>query len=459
METTKLGQKEEQFGNCCLCNDLVTHSVMILNWCPIILILIFFAVQSPREQKIKLRSNIMNNKSTQMSKQIIPLILLVFVLLLSACQALEPSQAAQADSSADAEQQSAEVQSVEEAAEAPEEEAVQTESEEEAAEQESEESEAETVEQEAAESEAEAEEEASDEPQLATAKASSQLTNQPGRAIVSARGNHFIVDSVPPIEGPNEELNPLDMILGSLATCGLFIAERVAMEEAIPLEDVLVAVEADLDASGVAGSGADPRLQKMRVHLDLPGASEEQAAQIVENFTARCPIYTTLSRATDLEITVGDEVPSAATEGLNTAKVSSQLSNQPGRAIVSARGNHFVIDSVPPIEGPNEERNPLDLLLGSLSTCGTFIFERAAQEMDVPLTGVTTTVEGDLDPRGLAVMGASDPRIQAFRVMIEAEGIDDAQAEAITAEYQQRCPIYTTLERAAPIDITVTTTN
>ncbi len=51
-------------------------------------------------------------------------------------------------------------------------------------------------------------------PQLATAMASTQLTNQPGRAIVSARGNHFIVDSVPPLEGPNEELNPLDMMLG-----------------------------------------------------------------------------------------------------------------------------------------------------------------------------------------------------------------------------------------------------
>ena len=126
---------------------------------------------------------------------------------------------------------------------------------------------------------------------------------------------------------------------------------------------------------------------------------------------------------------------------------------------MSARGNHFVIDSVPPIEGPNEERNPLDLILGSLATCGTFIFERAAQEMDIPLTGLTATVEGDLDPRGVAVMGASDPRIQAFRVMIEAEGIDDAQAESMTAEFQQRCPIYTTLERAAPIDITVTTTN
>ena len=59
-----------------------------------------------------------------------------------------------------------------------------------------------------------------------------------------------------------------------------------------------------------------------------------------------------------------------------------------------------MIDSVPPLEGPNEERNPLDLILGSLATCGTFIFERSAQELDIPLTSLTTLVEGDFDPRG-----------------------------------------------------------
>ncbi|MFN2135605.1 MAG: OsmC family protein [Candidatus Promineifilaceae bacterium] len=297
-----------------------------------------------------------------------------------------------------------------------------------------------------------------DAPALATASASAKLTNQPGRAIVSARGNHFIVDSVPPIEGPNEEINPLDMILGAQATCALFIAERVGQEEAIPLQDIRVAVEADLDVSGVAGSGADPRLQAMRVHLELPGADDDQIASIVSNFTSRCPVYTTLSRATDIEITVGDEAPSAATEGLNTASVAAQLSNQPGRAIVSARGNHFVIDSVPPLEGPNEERNPLDLMLGSLATCGTFIFERSAQEMDVPIAGITTYVEGDLDPRGLASQDSGiNPRLQAFRVTVETEGIDEAQGAEMLEQYKQRCPIYTTLQLAAPIEVSVVT--
>ena len=295
-----------------------------------------------------------------------------------------------------------------------------------------------------------------EEPQLATAQVSAQLSNQAGRAIVTARGNHFIVDSVPPIEGPNEELNPLDMMLGALATCGIFVAEHAAHELDIPLRDVQATVEGDLDPSGVAGSGTDPRLQVIRVHLNLAGANGEQMGQLVENFTTRCPIYTTLSRGTEIKITTGDETPAAPMEGLATAKVSAQLSNQPGRAIVSARGNHFIIDSVPPLDGPNEERNPLDLMLGALATCGTFIFERVAQEENIGLTDLTTQVEGDFDPRGVAGEDV-DPRIQAMRVTINAQGIDQAQADLMTEHFQLRCPIYTTLSSAVPIEIAVKT--
>lgn len=393
-----------------------------------------------------MKQNFVEANSYNVSFQTSVVLLLLFTLVFSACQALQPSQEVQAESAVET------AVLTEEGAEVVEEEVSDAES---AA---GETAAAEPVEEVASEETTEVAAVQDEAPQLAMASASAKLTNQPGRAIVSARGNHFIVDSVPPIEGPNEELNPLDMMLGSLATCGLFIAERVGQEQAIPLEDIRVAVEADLDASGVAGSGADPRLQVMRVHLELPGADDDQTASIVENFANRCPIYTTLSRATEIEITVGEETPSAAIEGLNTAALSAQLSNQPGRAIVSARGNHFVIDSVPPIEGPNEERNPLDLMLGALATCGTFIFERSAQEMDIPLHGITTYVEGDFDPRGVASQDAGiNPRLQAFRVTIEADGIDEAQGAAMNEQFQQRCPIFTTLQLAAPIEVSVAT--
>ena len=294
--------------------------------------------------------------------------------------------------------------------------------------------------------------------ELATAKAVAQLSNQPGRAIVSARGNHFVVDSVPPLAGPNEELNPLDMLLAALGTCGTFVFEKAAQEMEIPLIDIAATVQADFDPRGVKGEPVDPRMQAMRVHLDVAGPegapSAEQIEALKEAFQTRCPIYTTLSRAVSIEITVNAEKMSGpVAEGLATATASMQLSNQPGRAIVSARGNHFVIDSVPPLAGPYEERNPLDLLLGALATCGTFVYERAAQELNIPLTAIAAAVEGDFDPRG--VKGEQvDPRIQAFRLNMELSGVDQSQADKLAEALKARCPIFTTLSRSAPIELT-----
>lgn len=299
---------------------------------------------------------------------------------------------------------------------------------------------------------------AEEEPQLATVKAKTQLSNQPGRAIVSARGNHFVVDSVPPLNGPNEELNPLDMVLGALGTCGMFLYEKVPEEMGFSLTDIVATVQADFDPRGVKGEAVNPRLQAMRVHFDLAGSdggpTKEQTDALAEIYRTRCPIYTTLSRAVPIEITTNDEKMSGpVAEGLATATVKMQMSNQPGRAIVSARGNHFVIDSVPPLDGPNEERNPLDLMLGALGTCGSFVYEAAAKEMGIPLSSIVTHVEGDLDPRGVKGFPIN-PRLRAFRVNMELMGVDQSQVDKLLEEFQTRCPIFTTFVRSAPIDVT-----
>jgi uncharacterized OsmC-like protein len=75
-----------------------------------------------------------------------------------------------------------------------------------------------------------------------------------------------------------------------------------------------------------------------------------------------------------------------------------------------------------------------------------------AQEQGIPLAGASVSVEGDWDPRGLKGE-AVDPRMQALRIHIKLTGVDKAQAEMMTEQFQKRCPIYTTLSRAAPIEI------
>jgi uncharacterized OsmC-like protein len=136
---------------------------------------------------------------------------------------------------------------------------------------------------------------------------------------------------------------------------------------------------------------------------------------------------------------------------LSTASASASLV-EPGRAMVTARGNYWVIDSVPPLGGPNEAMNPLDALFSALATCGMFIYETGAKELGMPLTALNVTAEGDLAPQGVRD-GSVDPRIRAFRVLIEAQGITSDDADQLLARFQTRCPIYTTLVLAAPIEV------
>lgn len=137
---------------------------------------------------------------------------------------------------------------------------------------------------------------------------------------------------------------------------------------------------------------------------------------------------------------------------LATASVTSRLSGLPGRAVVTARGHHFIVDSPAPLGGPNEEINPIDVLLSALATCGTFVCETAAQEMDIPLEAIAVTAAGDFDPRGVCGEPV-DPRMQAFRVRLALTGPTETQAESLAEAFRTRCPVYTTLSRSAPIEL------
>lgn len=141
---------------------------------------------------------------------------------------------------------------------------------------------------------------------------------------------------------------------------------------------------------------------------------------------------------------------------LATLSIKSTLSNQAGRAIISTRGHHVVIDSPPLLGGPNEELNPIDIFLAALATCGTFVIETAAKEMKIPLQSVSLIAEGDFDPCGVQGVEGVDPRIQKFRVKVSIEGTSPEQANALVEEFKKRCPVYSTLSRAAPIEFVFT---
>ena len=139
---------------------------------------------------------------------------------------------------------------------------------------------------------------------LATATASAQLSNQLGRALLAARGNHLLVDSTPPLGGPNETFNPIDLLLGALATCGAFLFETTARNEGIALDDVSVVVEADFDGRGINQDDINPKMQRYRVSITCSGPTDEQKTRLGEAFTTNCPIFTTLVAGAPIDLTV-----------------------------------------------------------------------------------------------------------------------------------------------------------
>ncbi len=290
---------------------------------------------------------------------------------------------------------------------------------------------------------------------LATASTVTELSNQFGRTLNTARGNTFVIDSAPPLGHPSEEINPVEAMLSALATCGLFVYETAAQENDIQLNSLSTTVQGDFDASGLSGATENnPRVQEFRVHFELDGADADQATMLAEQFSLRCPIYTTLIKSAPIVVTANDEeMAGPSAEGLATATVGATLSNQPGRAIINVRDNYYVVDSVPPLGGPNLAVNPLDLLLAAQGSCAAVIMERAAIDESIPFGGVVATVEADFDPAGV-VDGSVSPALQAMRVNFEIDTDTSEQAQFLVDEWLARCPIYNTLSRATDFEVT-----
>ncbi len=139
---------------------------------------------------------------------------------------------------------------------------------------------------------------------LATASASSRLSNEPGRALLTMRAQHVVTDSPPTLGGPNEAPNPVEMLLGALAGCAAFVCERAAQEMGIPLTAVAVTAAGDFDPRGVCGEAVDPRFQSFKLKLALEGPDAAQRELLLQAFKTRCPVYATLARAAPVAITL-----------------------------------------------------------------------------------------------------------------------------------------------------------
>ena len=264
--------------------------------------------------------------------------------------------------------------------------------------------------------------------QLATAKVQAKLS-EPGQVIITGHNNlEYIVYEEDTMDG----LSEMSTLLAAQATCAVFVAEKAALELDVPL------------LGATATTEFNKAMQQVNVYLDLPGANDEQVLELANNFRQRCPVYTTLSEAESVEFIPGEQFDKTKD---NSETVIASIFRF-GGANVTTGDLSFVMDSVPPLDGPNEELNPLDMMLGGLAACSSFVYHSQAPSADV-----SVAVEGDFDPSGVRNLEGPNPRIQNLRILMQVSAYDEAQAEQVEEQIKEQCYLYKLLSGTVDIDI------
>lgn len=117
-----------------------------------------------------------------------------------------------------------------------------------------------------------------------------QATALTGRFIVSAGSNHFVSDSKPNAGGPGEAVQAGQLLLASLASCGLGLIQSRANEDGVPLSAATVQAAFQRDPED------GTRYQWIGLKFALGGVDQPTAERLLAHFTGNCPIFNTLRR-------------------------------------------------------------------------------------------------------------------------------------------------------------------
>ena len=97
-----------------------------------------------------------------------------------------------------------------------------------------------------------------------------------------------------------------DLLLGALAACAQVTCQMVAAAMELPVDDIAVTVEGDLDLRGTLGLDRESKVgfESIRLRLDItaPEASDEQLAALREKTERYCVVLQTLTDPPRIEI-------------------------------------------------------------------------------------------------------------------------------------------------------------
>lgn len=101
---------------------------------------------------------------------------------------------------------------------------------------------------------------------------------QPGRALNTARMHSLVLDSS---SGPGEGLTNTEAFLAGIASCGVTLIEKYAVEAGVPLAGMGVTI------SGIQAAADHTRFQAIDVRFEFDGVGQAEANRLVEVWAAR----------------------------------------------------------------------------------------------------------------------------------------------------------------------------
>ena len=126
-----------------------------------------------------------------------------------------------------------------------------------------------------------------------------------------------------------------------------------------------------------------------------------------------------------------------------------------GQEFTRETDHRYDADHPPVLTGTDQGPTPVEFLLHALAACLTSGLANIAAARGVPLTEVTSTVEGDIDLRGILGL---DPDVrngfQAIRVTFALRGdASPEQLEGLVAQSCARSAVFDMLTHGVPVTV------
>ena len=125
---------------------------------------------------------------------------------------------------------------------------------------------------------------------------------------VEARGHKIKIDEPVAQGGTDKGMNPVEMLLGSIAACQTITASIYAESMGIKIDEITVDVEGDMDSAGFMGYAKfSPGYTNIRTHVKIKSdADPSMVKQLIDIVELRCPVEDSVKNGVEMAKTVVD---------------------------------------------------------------------------------------------------------------------------------------------------------